>query len=253
MLWTVAAICTSARGTVYAPSALNWVRKGTRTRQYGLSGAVRPAMFSSGSARRTSQMSVRRRPVLMPPWTSRPFRRAVACASTPCQFSICLPYLSANVSRLLVWPKRVGTTSYRPLIRCPPPSGNRESDGATTLKDSKSDGDTARLSVTRKLPYQRRKYPTSIDTFGRSWCWTLTEPSQLYSRFPHPLRMSGSYVVLGMGLPNARLLIWPHSPLSNGLSRSQSGLKLTFVSVHARLTDCTVRFAGLAVSPNVPV
>ena len=62
---------------------------------------------------------------------------------------------------------------------------------------------------------------------------------------PATAGLSGLYVVLGIGLPNARLLIWRHSPFSSGLVRSQSGVKSVSMSFHWRVTDCTVRCVGI--------
>ena len=86
------------------------LRDGSTTRQYGpvgetalMAGAipwrVRPGLAttpSSGNFARIVQLSVSRRPVLMPPCTVSPFRnRALEPTSTPCQFSICFAKLLA--------------------------------------------------------------------------------------------------------------------------------------------------------------
>ena len=73
--------------------------------------------------------------------------------------------------------------------------------GAVRLNPVTSPGVTERLSVTKKLPYQRRKYVTSTDVPGRTSCWTPLENSQLLLRIPQPLRMAGSYEELDVDLP----------------------------------------------------
>src|SRR4029077_18795830 len=87
-----------------------------------------------------------------------------------------------------------------------------------------------RLSVTPKLPYQRRKYPASTDT-PRAICrCTLAENSHSYGRFPHPFSTAGSYGRLGVDLPKLVSLTTPQkSPppdrwsCASWLVRSQSG------------------------------
>src|SRR3970040_2084336 len=83
-------------------------------------------------------------------------------------------------------------TLYRPLTVYPPPSGNRGSDGATTLNELKSVADRTRLSVALKLPSHRRVYCTSTDTLGRISCWIDAPIPQSYGRMPHPFRAPGS-------------------------------------------------------------
>src|SRR3954466_6702193 len=113
---------------VYDASPLNCVRNGGTTLQYGLSGEV------SGSCARISQLSVVRRPVLVPPWKVRPCRtRAVRLISTLFQCWVWLPKLSARVMKLFVCPNSVGATSYRPVTVFAPPFGRRESPGAVML------------------------------------------------------------------------------------------------------------------------
>src|SRR5690348_9022928 len=81
----------------------------------------------------------------------------------------------------------------------------------------------------------------------------LAETSQLYARFPHPWRMSGSADVLSVVLPKLASDMAPHSPLAMGLVRSQSGLKSRFASAHDRVTVPASRLTGLPSLPNGPV
>ena len=108
-------------------------------------------------------MSVSVLPVLMPPCSLTPVRgRMLTFTSTPCHRSRCLPYLLASVMKLSAGrPKLAGLRSYRPDTVYPPPPGNRGSEGAVMPNVSKSDALTARLSVTQKFWYARRKYATS--------------------------------------------------------------------------------------------
>src|SRR5439155_8045785 len=80
---------------------------------------------------------------------------------------------------------------------------------------------------------------------------TPAESCQLKSRFPHPCSVSGSYFTLIRAVPKSGLSIGPHSPLSNGLVRTQSGTKLRFKSRHARFVVLTRRDAGAMFVVNV--
>ena len=91
---------------------------------------------------------------------------------------------------------------------------------------SKSVALTARLSVTVWLPQLRRTYVISIDVRGAISCWMPALRSQLYSRTFQPLRTLGSYVWKTTDLPKFWLAQAPHSPLTAGVIRSQSGVKL---------------------------
>ena len=73
------------------------VRYGSTTRQYGFvklltsppAGTMAVLDVRSGTSARTSQASVSRRPVLVPPCTVSPFRkRALTPISTPCQLLV---------------------------------------------------------------------------------------------------------------------------------------------------------------------
>src|SRR5215467_6269358 len=104
------------------------------------------------------------------------------------------------------------------------------------LKRSNDAALTARLCVTWKLPYQRRKYPASRPTRGVSWCCTDVENSQLYARVPQPNRVSWLNCATDVGSPKFRLDTVPHSPFNCRLSRLQSGMKLPLLSVQLRVT-----------------
>ncbi len=53
--------------------------------------------------------------------------------STPLKVWVSVPYLSASVVRLLIWPDSDGTISYSPEMAYPPPPGSLESIGAVML------------------------------------------------------------------------------------------------------------------------
>src|SRR5262245_32226532 len=115
------------------------------------------------------------------------------------------------------------------------------------LKVLKSDTSVAKLSVTWKLPNQRRKYPTSIDTPGSTSCCTDVENSQLKKRLPHPRNRSSSNCSIGTVPPKVWFAKGPHSPLAPGAVRLQSGTKSRSVSVHARVVLSTSLRKGLGV------
>src|SRR5215510_11513685 len=115
----------------------------------------------------------------------------------------------------------------------------------------KSDGLTARLSVTAKPENSRCTYPTSTDVRGSTSCWTDMVQFQSEGRTPHPCRMSGSMVLLNVAVPKFRLLMVPQkSPVGPkscccGFVRSQSGFQLPLRSVHVRVTLVAMRDVGL--------
>src|SRR5262245_17888316 len=127
-------------GTVYDASPVADVRYGSTTWQYGFvklersppAGTMAVLDVRSGTTARTSQASVSRRPVLVPPCTVSPNpRRALTVTSTPCQLLlISCPVTDASSWRLLTWPTVFGFKSERPLTVYPPPPGNRGSSGA---------------------------------------------------------------------------------------------------------------------------
>src|SRR5262245_21572164 len=93
-------------GTVYEASPVADVRYGSTTWQYGFvrllrsppAGTMAVLDDRSGTNARTSQASVSRRPVLVPPCTVSPYlRRAFTVTSTPCQLLvISLPVTDAS-------------------------------------------------------------------------------------------------------------------------------------------------------------
>src|SRR5262245_20960640 len=106
----------------------------------------------------------------------------------------------------------------------------------------KSEGSVARLSSTKKLSSQRRKYPSSTDTRGSTSCCTETPNSQSAGRTPQPSSAAGSKLRLSVAVPKLRSLIAPQEspPLArlfcaSGLDRLQSGMKFP-LSVHDRVT-----------------
>src|SRR4051812_23005890 len=61
---------------------------------------------------------------------------------------------------------------------------------------------------------------------------------QLYPRLPQPLTQSGSgFAVAGPNVPTLGFRKGPHSPLSAGFFRSQSGKKFLFESVQLRAVE----------------
>ena len=52
----------------------------------------------------------------------------------------------------------------------------------------------------------------------------------MYRRFPQPPSTSGAHVVAGFTVPNAVLLMGPHSPFNAGLTRSQFGVGICCVA-----------------------
>ena len=114
-------------------------------------------MFNSGSARRTSQMSVSRRPVpdaALDHQATQP-RGRLRIHAVPV-LDLLAVFLREG-QQIIGLAEACGNDIVQATNPLGSPSGSRESDGATTLNDSKSAGVRARLSVTRKLPYQRRK------------------------------------------------------------------------------------------------
>src|SRR6185436_4637298 len=134
----------------------------------------------------------------------------------------------------------VGLITGNPVTVYPPPPGRRASAGAVMLMKLKSDGASARLSASWKLPYSFLKKPTSRESREASCCCTLTPNSQLYPRFPQPVCMLGSNASWVSScetslLPNVRTLNCPHSPFGATLVRLQSGTKFLFESVQVRV------------------
>src|SRR3989442_12974855 len=93
----------------------------------------------------------------------------------------------------------------------------------------------ARLSVTTKFVSQRLKYPISTETRGSNCCWIDAPKFQSAGRIPQPWSSAGSTVVSNTALPKDEFAIPAHSPFGAAFSRSQSGTKLSFVSVHVRV------------------
>src|SRR5262245_48644708 len=124
----------------------------------------------------------------------------------------------------------------------------RLSFGATTWNWVKSDALLATLSVTRKLPKILRKYEKPTDTRGMTCCWTPVENSQFQGRTPRPLRVAGSFVVATTELPKVLVSQGPHSPLSAGLDRLQSGTWLLLMSLTVRAVLVTRLTAGFRAS-----
>src|SRR2546425_13187591 len=93
----------------------------------------------------------------------------------------------------------------------------------------------ARLSVTTKFVSQRLKYPISIETRGSNCCWIDAPKFQSAGRTPQPWSSAGSTVVSNTALPNDEFATPAHSPFIAGFSKSQSGTKLSLVSVHVRV------------------
>src|ERR1700730_1960990 len=141
---------TSTFGMIYEPKSLRCGRYPVTTWQYGFSGAV------SGSAALMAQLSAVVCPSLKPPWIVRPLvGRALIETSRPLKWTDSPPYWFADVMKLFVFPNSGGLTLYRPEMTYPPPLGRRGSRGAVTLNSVKSEGLTARLSVTVK-PWNQR-------------------------------------------------------------------------------------------------
>src|SRR4051812_29077013 len=109
----------------------------------------------------------------------------------------------------------------------------------------KSEGLTARLLTTMKLPNQWRTKVASAATPGRSSCCTPAEISQSQPRWPKPWMTSSAYRVTMLGFPKFVGLRAPHSPLATGLARSQSGTKSRLMSPHVRVAVFTDVFTGL--------
>src|SRR6185295_10149024 len=115
----------------------------------------------------------------------------------------------------------------------------------------KSDGLTARLSVTAKPKNSRWKKPTSTDVRGSTSCCTDTPQFQSDGRTPQPLRIAGSIVLLKVAVPKFRLLMTPQkSPLGPkscvfGFERLQSGFQSPLRSVQVLVTLVASRDVGL--------
>src|SRR5215510_1262621 len=115
----------------------------------------------------------------------------------------------------------------------------------------KSDGLTARLSVTAKPKNSRCTNPTSTDVRGSTSCCTDAVQFQSDGRTPQPCRMSGSMVLLNVAVPKFRLLMMPQKSPDGpkscgcGFARSQSGIQLPLRSVHVLVTLVAMREVGL--------
>src|SRR5262245_8129749 len=120
-------------------------------------------------------------------------------------------------------PNFAGCTSYSPQTRALPPPGRRGSEGPVMQNVSKSDRDTAVLSVTVNPPNDVRKWRTSTATPGRGSCWLPADVCQSNGRTPQPFNRSGSHLVIEPSVPNARFENAPHSPLASLLEKLQSG------------------------------
>src|SRR5262245_52425743 len=79
------------------------------------------------------------------------------------------------------------------------------------------------------------------------------EKSHSYGRLPHPLKKPRSKSVFSVPVPKAGLLLAPHTspPVAArfcafGFFRSQSGMKLLLLSVHARAVVVAARRIGLS-------
>src|SRR5687768_3263159 len=115
----------------------------------------------------------------------------------------------------------------------------------------KSDGLTARLSVTANPKNSRWKKPISTDVRGNTSCCTDTPQFQSDGRTPQPFRISGSMVLLKVAVPKFRLLMTPQkSPVGPkscgcGFERLQSGFQLPLRSVQVLVTFVASRDVGL--------
>src|SRR5438128_9676871 len=98
----------------------------------------------------------------------------------------------------------------------------------------------ARLSVTTKLPYERRVYAALAETVDDSSRWTLALISQLYGRTPHPWLMALSTVVVVAPVPN--------SGFDRGPSSLSCGMKSP-LSRQVRVADA-LNSSGLFVAAN---
>src|SRR4051812_13426533 len=98
----------------------------------------------------------------------------------------------------------------------------------------------------------RRKYARLTDTRGNSSCWTAPENSQLYGRFWKPNAQAGSYLNEMTGLPNARFVLGPSSPLTAGLSGSPCTTRSLFESVHVRVIELLLRIGLMVLARPVP-
>src|SRR5437870_4747267 len=87
----------------------------------------------------------------------------------------------------------------------------------------------------------------SADTRGAISCWTPTENSQLYMRWPQPVRRSESKMAPGPSVPNAVFVSLPHSRFAFGLIRSQSGMKFVLLSVQLRVVEPMTLFTAAGV------
>src|SRR4029077_15309871 len=105
LLCHVALTWTPTLGSIYVARPVAEVRYGSTTRQYGFvalvksppAGTMAVLGVASGTNPRTSQASVSRRPVLVPPCTVSPYRkRALTLTSTPCQFMLSCPKLDPS-------------------------------------------------------------------------------------------------------------------------------------------------------------
>src|SRR5262245_58141259 len=90
------------------------------------------------------------------------------------------------------------------------------------------------------------KYARFNATPDRSSCWNTTELAHEAARLSRST--SSAYRVVTMVLPKFALENSRHSPFARGLVSSQSGKKLPFVSVHARLVLGFDAASGLLAS-----
>src|SRR5262245_8684257 len=113
-------------------------------------------MANSGTSSTMSHTSVTVRPVAKPPPIRPPLpSRALSVTSMPSYTSDWPPYWLSRFTTLLTCPNFAVLISSRSQI-CSPLLDNRVLVGAVMQYESKSEGDTSVLSVTRKLPYQVR-------------------------------------------------------------------------------------------------
>ena len=116
----------------------------------------------------------------------------------------------------------------------------------------KSDGATARLSVTVKFWSQRRVYPTSTETRGRTSCCTVAVICQSDGRLYQPFRICSSYERLETSFPKFALLHAPQKspPVGAQILRQavhadrNPAVKLRLASVHVRVTLLLTRLIG---------
>src|SRR5207237_8450027 len=111
----------------------------------------------------------------------------------------------------------------RPNHRETQQAGSIEQTGTVTQYGVKSYAITARFWCARRVPNQRRKYPTVTAVEGRSSCYRLIDACQLYGRTPKPRVTSSAKRVAVRTVPKPLADNGPHSAFWRELLRLQSG------------------------------